>query len=198
MSTQIPASKVTASPKPRSSKPFAKFMNKYGTPLTTIFFLISTITGVALFFHWGPSSFHPMHEWLSMVLLLAFVLHLIKNWTPLVNYGRRGLLYIPLLIGIVASAYFFIQPAGSKVGGRQVAMRLIGVVSKAPLGQLAPLCGTDEQGLLARLRAQKLTVESATETVEQISKENNRTPNEVIMALMSGENARSEHGHGKH
>lgn len=182
-------------PAPRNRGPFAKFMNKYGTPFTTVFFLISTVTGVALFFHWGPMAFHPMHEWLSMVLLLAFALHLIKNWTPLVNYGRRGLLYGPIFIGVLASVYFFVQPSGNPAGNKQVAFRLAGMVTKAHLADLAPLFGTNTDGVVERLRVQKITVDVPDETIEQVAKANNRTANEVILALMPGKQQSSGRKH---
>ncbi|HSO47757.1 MAG TPA: DUF4405 domain-containing protein [Rhizobiaceae bacterium] len=53
---------------------------RYATPLTSGLFAVSLISGVALFFHLGQAAFHGMHEWLSMVLILPFALHLWKNW----------------------------------------------------------------------------------------------------------------------
>ncbi|MCC6103959.1 hypothetical protein [Acetobacter sp.] len=194
MPPEVSATATSAASTSRSRGPFAKFMNKYGTPFTTIFFLISTVTGVALFFHWGPGAFHPMHEWLSMVLLLAFALHLLKNWTPLMNYGRRGLLYIPVLIGVLSCAYFFLQPAGKSAGGKQVAFRLAAMATKAPIGQLAPLFGTDAEGALGRLRAHQFVVTTDDETVDQVAQASNRMPNDVLMALMPGKPENSEHG----
>ena len=49
-------------------------LNRYATPLITGLFLVSMISGIALFFHWGSAWFHGMHEWLSMVLIVPFVL----------------------------------------------------------------------------------------------------------------------------
>ncbi|MGE8104358.1 DUF4405 domain-containing protein [Allorhizobium sp. NPDC080224] len=54
-------------------------LSRYATPFTTGLFLISLISGIALFFHLGTAAFREMHEWLSMVLILPFVLHLWKN-----------------------------------------------------------------------------------------------------------------------
>ena len=59
---------------------------KYATPFIAGLFLVSLVSGVALFFHVGNATFHGMHEWLSMVLILPFVLHLWKNWKPLFAY----------------------------------------------------------------------------------------------------------------
>ncbi len=43
------------------------FLARYATPLTTGLFIVSLVSGIALFFHWGGAAFHGMHEWLSMV-----------------------------------------------------------------------------------------------------------------------------------
>jgi hypothetical protein len=43
------------------------FLNRYATPFITGLFLVSLISGIALFFHVGGALFHGMHEWLSMV-----------------------------------------------------------------------------------------------------------------------------------
>ena len=58
---------------------------RYATPFTTGLFLVSLVSGVALFFHVGPAAFHGMHEWLSMVLILPFVLHMWRNWRPMLS-----------------------------------------------------------------------------------------------------------------
>ncbi len=45
--------------------------SRYATPFITGLFLVSLISGIALFFHVGPGGFHGMHEWLSMLLILG-------------------------------------------------------------------------------------------------------------------------------
>lgn len=58
------------------------FLRRYATPFITSLFLVSLVSGIALFFHVGAGWFHEMHEWLSMVLILPFFLHVWKNWRP--------------------------------------------------------------------------------------------------------------------
>lgn len=180
---------------------FRTFMNRYGTPLTTGFFLISAITGVALFFHWGPGAFHPMHEWLSMVLLVPFALHLIKNWTSLVNYARRGTLYIPLLVALASTAYFFLpQSSSGHAGNKQVAFMLVPLVTQAPLSQVAPIAHMDGGMLVHKLSAHGLTVTSEDQSIAQIAEANGKNTNDVLaMAFQSGghghQHGPSEHDH---
>ena len=164
--------------------PLNVFMNRYGTPLTTGFFAVSAITGIALFFHWGPGSFHPMHEWLSMVLLLPFILHMVRNWNGLLGYARRGTLYVPLLLSVVAAAYFIFAPASPQVGNRQVAFRVVALAARAPLSQLAPVLGMDTAELTQRLRAGHFTVEGDSQSLDEISRANGRTTTEALATIM--------------
>ena len=57
-----------------------KLLSAYATPFVTGLFLISTISGLALFFHVGPRGFRGMHEWLSLVLLALY-------WHPWLPVG---------------------------------------------------------------------------------------------------------------
>ncbi|MFT8763691.1 MAG: hypothetical protein ABF809_06810 [Gluconobacter potus] len=170
---------------------FKTFMNRYGTPLTTGFFIVSGVTGVALFFHWGPTAFHPIHEWLSMVLLAPFILHLVKNWTSLVNYARRKTLYVPLIIAFAACIPFFFQAPSGHAGNRQTAFMALPVLEHAPLTLLAPLVHTDADALVHRLQAQGYTVSSADQTLDDIAKASGHPVNDTVVAVLQ-----RPHDHG--
>lgn len=53
------------------------------TPLLAGSFLLSAVTGILLFFKIHLGLIKPFHEWLSWVLVIASVLHLILNAAPL-------------------------------------------------------------------------------------------------------------------
>ena len=95
-------------------------VNRYATPLVTGLFLVSLVSEVALFFHWGAAWFHGMHEWLSMVLILPFGLHLWKNWRPVVGYLKRAPLWIAMAASVALAGLFVLPVAGSSggTGGR--------------------------------------------------------------------------------
>ncbi len=80
------------------------FFFRYGTPLTAGLFIVSAVSGVALYFGWSPGLFHEMHEVLSLVLLLPFVLHLWRNWRPFLNYFRHAAMPIALVASLAAAA----------------------------------------------------------------------------------------------
>lgn len=53
------------------------------TPLLAGSFLLSAVTGILLFFKIHMGLIKPFHEWLSWILVIASVLHLILNYALL-------------------------------------------------------------------------------------------------------------------
>ncbi|MBC7147236.1 MAG: DUF4405 domain-containing protein [Thioclava marina] len=131
-------------------------LNRYATPFITGLFLISLISGVALFFHWGSSWFRGMHEWLSLVLIVPFVLHIWKNWRAMMNYFKRAPMFLALAISLVAALAFAIpaamQPSGAVRGGPPQ-FAIAQAMFDAPLGTVAPVFGLTEHEALAKLGA---------------------------------------------
>ena len=160
---------------------------KYATPFITGLFLVSLISGLALFFHVGQSYFHGMHEWLSIVLIVPFVLHVMKNWRPFVSYFKRP----PMMIAMVASlagALVFALPAmtSTQAGGGGNPMRgLAMTIEKAKLSVVAPLFGHDGASLQAALTENGLTVTSPEQTIDDIAKASGKDGFEVLGTVVS-------------
>lgn len=159
-------------------------INRYATPLTTGFFLVSLISGVALFFHWAPGLFHGMHEWLSMVLLVPFALHLWKNWGPLTGYIKRKTLFVPLLLSVLVAVPFAVSSTGGKQGGNP-AFAALQLVTKAPLADSAALFNNTPDELVARLRQRGFAVTSSGDSLNQIAQSAKMQPAQLIAELMN-------------
>lgn len=163
-----------------------KFLQRYATPLITGLFLVSLISGVALFFHVGPTGFHAMHEWLSMVLIVPFALHLWKNWKPLTAYLRKAAMGIALAASAVAALAFF-YPATGTVGreaGGPPQFALARQVLASPVTAVAPVLGTTPDALVDKLTASGFTVASADQTLSDIAKASGKSEVELAGTLM--------------
>jgi hypothetical protein len=156
-------------------------LTRWATPLTLGLFAVSAVSGVALFFHVGQGVFHEMHEWLSMVLLLPFLLHMVRNWTPLLNYMKRSALWAPLGLSLVAAAAFA-APAVLQGGGGGGPMAAAQLMMRAPLADVAPLFKTDPDGLRAALAARGYKV-AAGDSLERLAAEAHASPFALIAAL---------------
>lgn len=67
-----------------SSTPKAIALSRqWVTPLLAGSFFLSAVTGILLFFKIHLGIIKPVHEWLSWILIIASVLHIILNFAPL-------------------------------------------------------------------------------------------------------------------
>lgn len=148
-------------------------LNRLATPWTLALFVISTISGVALFLHMGQGYFHAMHEWLSMLLLAPVALHVWKNWNPIVLYARRGALLWPALASLViAGPFVWHALAGNPLGASPAAA--VRVMTKAPIADLAPLLKMTPDALQAALAAKGYKAASTQDSIEKIAGEEAR------------------------
>jgi 4-amino-4-deoxy-L-arabinose transferase-like glycosyltransferase len=163
-------------------------MHRYGTPLTAGLFLVSAVSGVALFFHWASATFHSMHEWLSMLLLAPFALHLWKNWKPLLAYARRKTLLIPLLLAVVVAVPFALT-AGK--GGRagNPAFQTVALLTRASLIDLAPVFQSTPETLLQKLQQRGYKATSTSDSPSTVASASAVSANEVLFSLMPARNA---------
>lgn len=161
---------------------FNHFLHRYGTPLTAGLFAVSAISGVALFFHWASASFHAMHEWLSMLLIAPFALHLLKNWKPLVAYARRKTLIIPLVLSLAVAVPFALMAGKGRAGNP--AFQTIGLMTRASVADLAPIYQSTPETLLRRLQERGYKTTSSSDSVSAIATASSVPANEVLYALM--------------
>lgn len=163
-----------------------KFFNSYATPLTTGLFLVSLISGVALFVGVGQAYFHGMHEWLSMVLIVPFVLHIWRNWRPFMAYFKRAPMLIALAVSGVAAAVFVVPVMGAE-GGRSgpPQFALAHMALGAPIADVAPILGLDGAGLIAKLQGLGYTVSGPGQTLLEVATASGKTEMEIAGALLA-------------
>ena len=158
--------------------------NRYATPLITGLFLVSLISGVALFFHVGQSTFHSMHEILSMVLILPFVLHVWKNWRSVTNYIKKAPMWIALAASLLISIPFAIPSGGEgRSGPPQFAVAM--AVMNAKIADVAPVFGTDGATLAAKLTEAGLTVAGPETTLAAVGEASGQSTAAVAAALLA-------------
>ncbi|HMQ41021.1 MAG TPA: DUF4405 domain-containing protein [Paracoccus sp. (in: a-proteobacteria)] len=159
-----------------------QFFRRYATPLTTGLFLVSLISGIAIFFHVGPIGFRPKHEWLSMVLILPFALHIWRNWRAFTVYFRHAPMAVALIVSVLAAGYYLL-PSNAPQRGGPPQFAIAGQLLQAAPEVLAPALGTTPEALTERLAAQGVTVapgQSLTEAATAAGKE----PTALFAALL--------------
>ncbi len=159
------------------------FLSRYATPLTIGLFLVSLVSGVALFFHVQSGLFKSMHEWLSLVLIVPVGLHVWKNWRPMLSYMKRAPLAIALVLSLAVSGVFMANAAMSGRTGGNPAIALIGKLQQNSVEAVAPLFGHTGDSLVEALKAKGFQVASADQTLGDIAKASGKGPFDIAGAL---------------
>ncbi len=159
------------------------FAHRYATPLIAGFFAISLISGLGLFLRVGPVQIRPMHEWLSVVLIVPFALHLWKNWRALLRYLTGRPFAAAMMVALVAALAFFV-PMGQATGrGRPAQFALARKVMDAPLTAVAAVMGQTPESLRARLQGAGFTVAGIDLSPAAIAAASGRSESQMAAAL---------------
>jgi len=158
------------------------FLLRQATPYTTGLFLISAVSGAALFVHLGTATFREMHEILSMVLLVPVGVHIWRNWRSLVGYFRRGPMWVATAVSLVLATGFAVT-AGS--GGGNPMMQMVGRIQAAPLTAVAPAIGSSEQAVLDALTQAGISPVKPSDTIADLSTRTGRDAFEIVSVLVA-------------
>lgn len=163
-----------------------KLLAGYATPFITGLFLVSLVSGVGLFFHIDPGGFHGMHEWLSMVLILPFVLHLWKNWRPMVNYFKHMPMVLALVVSTVAAGFFMLPTDEGTTAGGPPQFQLAHLLLTHPLADVAPGLGLTPDEMMAKLKTAGFAVSDAGQALTDIAATSGKTEADLAAALIDG------------
>jgi len=163
------------------------FFNRYATPLVTGLFLVSLISGIALFFGIGQAYFHEMHEVLSMVLIAPFILHIWKNWRSLTNYFKRSPFYIAMAVSVVAALAYVVPQLGAAQTGRSgpPQFALASKVMNAPVESVAPVFGLSADDMVSKLAAAGYTVTSTNESLSEVAQASSKDTQAMAAAVLA-------------
>ena len=174
------------------------FLRRYATPLVTGLFLVSLVSGVLLFFHLGGRAFHGMHEWLSMVLILPFALHLWRNWRSMTGYFRHAPMAVALGASLLLAAVFFLPSGGETRAGRPAPPQfaLADAIMRSPMMEVAPILDTPTDTLVARLTDAGFDASDPSQSLSGIADAAGRDPADLMRALVAGESGETRLGGG--
>lgn len=157
-------------------------LNKYATPTITTFFIVSLVSGLALFFHIGGQAWHGIHEWLSIVLILPFVLHMWKNWRPMVAYLRKTPMMIALAAAVALSVPFFLVDMQDASGGPPQ-FAFAEQIFENDAASLAPVLGVAPETLVTQLEAAGFDMSSPDLPLREIAQKSGKTSFALSAAL---------------
>jgi hypothetical protein len=155
---------------------------RYATASTIGLFLIVGVTGVLMFFHVAPGPLKAAHEWLSLLFVVAAVVHVVRNGKAFTKLLRAPSTWIVIGGAVLASALFFLAPGD---GGSNPMRALAQSAQRAPISALAPVLGVSSDELLARLRQNGIQADDARLSADEIAAKQGLEPQRVLSAMLT-------------
>jgi len=139
---------------------------QWTTPLAAGAFFLTAITGILIFFHLDSGLNKLAHEWLSWVLLVGVVFHLVTNLNAFKRYfsSRAALAIIGAFALLLALS--FISPGEKREPPFVASVRALASV---PLGTLAQVAGQSPEQVSATLHREGLAPASDTQTLQELA-----------------------------
>ena len=157
-------------------------LKTHGTTFTVGLFLVSTISGIFLFFHVASATFHAMHEWLSMLLIVPVAVHIWKNWASFANYFKRKTIVVPLLLSIIGGIVFAYPSLTGAISAGDPMRATIQAMQSGTVTQVAPLFNMTSEALKTRLSGKGYTVTSTDQTLAEIARASGKKAGPRLMA----------------
>ncbi len=170
-----------------------QFVNRWGSTFIFASFVITSVTGVLLYFRIHTPPTEALHIWIGFLMIAGGLFHIVRNWRQFLGYFRRPAFYGGLLVTALISAWFsypvMFGTQTASEGGRpnlRSAIAISQAVASAPLADLAALAHTDADGLMAKLSDMGIAVSDPTATLQSLAAAAGRSPQELAAALLGG------------
>lgn len=137
------------------------------TPLVIGSFALIAVTGILMFFHLDSGLNKTAHEWLSWVMVIGVVLHVMLNWLPFKRYLQQPRARWVIGLSLLVLALSFVRLGGQSGEPPFVAPIKALAASPVPvLAQVAGISSADMQGRLVQAGFPQTTENS---TVQQLA-----------------------------
>ncbi len=83
------------------AKPSPTLLQKIATPLTIVMFAISGLTGLLMFFEFRALPIKVLHEWLSVLFVIAAGLHIVRHWRSMLRLLKLWWVWVPVVVVVV-------------------------------------------------------------------------------------------------
>lgn len=157
-------------------------IRQWATPFTLGAFALTALTGILLFFKINLGLIKPAHEWLSWLLVIGTVFHLLVNWRPPVRYFTqplgRGILFVFFLL-ICAS----LLPLDGGEKHRHPSTVIAEALLQAPLSTVAQVAKLKPDETIEILRAQGVFLARSEQTLQEIAADNNRRAMDILAMI---------------
>lgn len=158
------------------------FRREWATPLTIGCFIIMSITGILMFFHYDQGLNKIFHQWVSWAFIGGVFVHILSNWPTFPRYFTTEVVGRTLIVTsiIILSASFYSWGVSKDDSPAFLALRS---VSKVPITQLAELTGTSTDSLIRALSMSGIDAKSGNVSIESLAKGNRKIQSKIVRII---------------
>lgn len=156
-------------------------LREWVTPMTTGAFALSAITGIMLFFNVQLGFVKHAHEWLSWLLVIGAIFHVIVNRHVLVKYLSKpmGKVILVVFLALIGAS---VLPNGHDPGMHPLA-RVNETIIQSPLSSVALVANHEPEEAVNMLNLKGIYVERLDQTIIEIARSNRMSPVRVLDAI---------------
>lgn len=153
-------------------------LREWMTPATVGAFALSAVTGVMLFFKVKLGLIKPLHEWLSWLLVISAMVHLIINRHMFMKYiskpiGKGILFFFSVLICLS------FLPLDNKKDNHPF-VRISNTLAQASLSEVAKIAKHEPEEVIYLLESKGIHAESWQQTIQDIAMKNKKPPLSIL------------------
>ncbi|MEI8186688.1 MAG: DUF4405 domain-containing protein [Chlorobiaceae bacterium] len=166
-------------------------LKSWTTPLAAGAFIISAVSGILIFFDIEMGIVEPVHKWLSWLLLVSVLFHLLTNWKQFTGYISQktggGIIGAALCLTILSILPFFNNDKkehGKDNPGNTAAQAL----ELSSLETIALVVRATPEQLVEQLKKKGIIVNNTSLTIREIAKINGKIDKTVLGTLLQATN----------
>ena len=149
------------------------------TPLTIGSFMVASITGVLMFFEIAPGGIRATHEWMSLLFVLAGLLHIYTNKRPFARYfADRTLLVIGTSVAAGGILYML------SFNDTYLAEASFQLLTRIEITQLSPLLDISLEDMRIRLGELGVAAISSGQSLQDIAQVYDMDVHDLLETLM--------------
>ena len=151
------------------------------TPCLLGTFVLTSLTGVLLFFHLDLGLVKPAHEWIGWIMLALGLAHLLVHQRACLQSLQRpsGKALVFCFLFLTLMVFIPVKTERSKRPFDAIA----GALAQSPLQTVALLANQDPQDTLLKLKEQGITPWGMDQTIAQIAEYNHKPAIEVLRVI---------------
>ena len=149
------------------------------TPLTIGSFIVASITGVLMFFEIAPGGIRATHEWMSLLFVMAGLLHIYTNKRPFAKYfSDRTLLIIAAAVTAGGIHYAL------SFNDIYLAEASYQLLTKIEIGQLSPILNISLNDMQDRLSGLGIATISSGQSLHDLAQIHDMDVHDLFESLM--------------